>query len=156
MVQRVPHVQRSRHIGRRDHDAVGLAGVSRRGVEISSFDPGSGPTGFNGFGIVSLVEAEAAHVSREKKTRGILTWVLGPLKATKGHSAARVVRWTGLFLERTQGLCYTNGSFHLLRGDAMATGRDKDRKTRKKHRKNVKRMKALAKARRGGKRGKKG
>ena len=63
----------------------------------------------------------------------------------------------GLFLERTEGLCYTNGTFHLfLRGDVMATGRDKDRKTRKKHRKNVKRMKALAKARRGSKRGKKG
>jgi hypothetical protein len=62
----------------------------------------------------------------------------------------------GRFLEGTAALCYTNGTFHLLRGDVMATGRDKDRKTRKKHRKNVKRMKALAKARRGGKKGKKG
>jgi hypothetical protein len=62
----------------------------------------------------------------------------------------------GLFLERCAGLCYTSGTFHLLRGDIMATGRDKDRKTRKKHRKNVKRMKALAKARRGSKKGKKG
>ena len=44
----------------------------------------------------------------------------------------------------------------FLRGDVMATGRDKDRKTREKHRKNIKRMKALAKARRGSKRGKKG
>jgi hypothetical protein len=62
----------------------------------------------------------------------------------------------GLFLERCAGLCYTNATFHLLRGHVMATGRDKDRKTRKKHRKNVKRMKALAKARRGSKKGKKG
>jgi hypothetical protein len=36
-------------------------------MEISSFDPGSGPTGFNGFGIVGFVEAEAVHVSRERK-----------------------------------------------------------------------------------------
>ena len=62
----------------------------------------------------------------------------------------------GMFLERCAGLCYTNGTFHLLRGDVMATGRDKDRKTRKKHRKNVKRMKALAKARRGSRKSKKG
>jgi hypothetical protein len=60
------------------------------------------------------------------------------------------------FLERGGVLCYTSGTFHLLRGDVMATGRDKDRKTRKKHRKNVKRVKALAKARRGGRKGKKG
>jgi hypothetical protein len=43
----------------------------------------------------------------------------------------------------------------FIRGDLMATGREKDRKTRKKHRKNVKRKKTLAKARRG-KKGKKG
>ena len=82
---------------------------------------------------------------------------IGTPQGNERRTARReCVRWTGLFLERTQGLCYTNGTFHLLRGDIMATGRDKDRKTRNKHRKNVKRMKALAKARRGGKRGKKG
>jgi len=62
-----------------------------------------------------------------------------------------------LFLEGTEGLCYTNGTFHhFCEETCMATGRDKDRKTREKHRKNIKRMKALAKARRGSKRGKKG
>lgn len=62
-----------------------------------------------------------------------------------------------LFLEGTEGLCYTNGTFHhFCEETCMATGRDKDRKTREKHRKNVNRMKALAKARRGSKRGKKG
>lgn len=72
------------------------------------------------------------------------------------RAAVSAQEMQGRFLERCGGLCYINGSFHLLRGDIMATGRDKDRKTRKKHRKNVKRMKALAKARRGSKKGKKG
>jgi len=60
-------------------------------------------------------------------------------------------------------LCYIiaelpgiDGPFTLDRGEIMATGREKDRKTRKKHRKNVTRMKALAKGRRGTKKGKKG
>jgi hypothetical protein len=48
--------------------------------------------------------------------------------------------------------------FHFLQfGEAMGTGREKDRKTRKKHRKNVARMKALVAASRGkAKKGKKG
>ena len=82
----------------------------------------------------------------------------GTPQGNERHAAAALSAWAqALFLEGTEGLCYTNR--HLppfLRGDVMATGRDKDRKTREKHRKNIKRMKALAKARRGSKRGKKG
>jgi hypothetical protein len=77
-------------------------------------------------------------------------------RTAPGECVRAYIRMDGVFLVRAPGLCYTNATFHHLRGDVMATGRDKDRKTRKKHRKNVKRMKALAKARRGSKRGKKG
>jgi hypothetical protein len=48
-------------------------------------------------------------------------------------------------------------SFLLARGDNMARGREKDRKTRKKHRKNQERLKRVARARRAAaKRGKRG
>src|SRR5512134_1914799 len=130
--------------------------MARRRMEISAFDPGAGPTGFDGFGIVGLFEAEAAHDWRAQKTQGILTCAPGPLKTTRRRQRSPRALGQGVFLERCGGLCYTNDTFHLLRGEVMATGRDKDRKTRKKHRKNVKRMKALAKARRGSRKGKKG
>ena len=56
IVQRVTDVQRTGHVRRRNDDAIGRAGVLRRGLEVAAADPLLVPAVFDGFGFVGLVE----------------------------------------------------------------------------------------------------
>ena len=57
VLERVPHVQRARHVGRRDHDAVGLALTVGR--EVAARLPGFGPVRFDFFGAVGLLHVRS-------------------------------------------------------------------------------------------------
>ena len=53
VLERMPHVQGARDIGRRDHDAIRI--TTARGDEVPVLFPGLVPTGFNVLGGVSFI-----------------------------------------------------------------------------------------------------
>jgi hypothetical protein len=62
MVECMADMERAGDIRRRNDDAIGLAWVGLRvGTEISSVDPLTGPTVFNGFGVIRFIELRYGH-----------------------------------------------------------------------------------------------
>ena len=59
VLERVAHVQRPGHVGGRDHDAVGLAGVARN--EVSPALPAFVPLLLDPMGVVGLVHGGVVH-----------------------------------------------------------------------------------------------
>ena len=62
MIQCVADMERARHVRRGNHDAIWLAGMGRRGVEIARLVPDLGPTCFDRLGVVGFVELGCAHL----------------------------------------------------------------------------------------------
>ena len=62
MIQRVADMKRACDIGWGNHDAIRLAGMCRRGVEIALLAPDLRPTCFDRLGIVGFVELGCAHL----------------------------------------------------------------------------------------------
>ncbi len=56
VVERVPHVQAARDVGRRDDDAIRRLGRSRMGLERAALLPFRVAAGFDLLGVVGLVE----------------------------------------------------------------------------------------------------
>src|SRR6185436_8449634 len=84
MVERMADVELAGHIGRRNDDAVGLAGVVLRvSTEIAPGDPLAGPAVFNGFRVVRFIELTCGHCCKvlqqdaEKSASGVLTSLRG-------------------------------------------------------------------------------
>ena len=78
VVEPVPHVQATRHVGRGDHDAVasvpigfGGGGVSRAGGEVALLFPALVPVLLEGLGIVVLVQHGLASRRRGGKAKSI-------------------------------------------------------------------------------------